>query len=53
MFIWREVTLTSSVYDRNGNRIFLGRNFMKGLEINLNKIYDTGGSKAYLGKQAL
>lgn len=50
MFIWRETTLTSSVYDRNNERIFLGRNFMEELEINLNKIYDTGGSRAYLGK---
>jgi hypothetical protein len=52
MFIWREATLTSSVYDRSGHRIFLGKNFMGGLEVKLNRIYDSGDARAYLRKKA-
>lgn len=53
MFIWRKVTLTSSVYDKSGHRIFYGNDLRNGLEIHLNNIYDTGNSRAYLGRNAL
>lgn len=50
MFIWREATLTSPIYDINGNGLILGKSFMENLEVKFNKVYDTGSSRAYLGE---